>query len=158
MLKKVICLAVIGLMTSAFLFANPTLQLTGEISDFVSIEFKDGDPDSISWDTATDDFSWTGSTTLVETANRNYAVSLAPQGGAPWGLADGSNRLTYTFTYGGTPFAPVMDGTNAAAVSVTPSGTPTAGTEKVFDITVTVPVETPTGTYSQTLVFTISGT
>ncbi len=78
MLKKVICLAVIGLMTSAFLFANPTLQLSGTITDFVSIEFKEGDPESISWNTGTDGFTWEGSTTLVETANRNYSVSLAP--------------------------------------------------------------------------------
>lgn len=151
MKKLVIILTVLLVAVSMGAFAQitdtATLNLSGTVGDFVSI--------TVSPDPAASSLALSGGQgpqlqvgTVTVSANVAYDITVASTNN--FDFSDGTNTLAYSFYYDGT-----LVGSSGASVE---TGTTANGVTRPVAVTYAAPGPSlPTGTYTDTLTFTITG-
>lgn len=163
-MKKLIGITLLVLFAVFPSFSN-NLELLGNITPFLQLTLSENEIDLFDFDDSGFDETQTatGSVTVTERSNRfaGYTVTVASAG--EWNLVsehydseapDPAFLLGYTFTYAGA--APPDYNSSSILITDSNSRTPGSGIDKVFAVSVDIPVGAPEGEYSDTLTFTIA--
>lgn len=150
-MKRLLILSSLLLLILGGAFAQQTtdsasLNLSGTVGDFVSVSVTPT-PAASGLSLSMNQPSLLQVGTVVETSNVNYQVTATSTNG--FEFSNGNDTVPYTFYYDGAAVASSGD-----TVS---SGSQAAGISRPVSVTYSAAVAgNPTGTYSDTITFTIS--